>query len=327
MSHIIVENLKKEFSIPKREKGFKGALKSIIMRKHENLKALDGISFSIKRGELVGYIGPNGAGKSTTVKILSGILLPSSGNCMVNGIIPWKERIRHVSRIGVVFGQKTQLWWDLPVIESFNLLKDIYRIEKAIYHQSFEELCTILEITHLLKTPVRLLSLGQRMRCELAASLLHRPDILFLDEPTIGLDAVSKLAVRKFIKDINTQRNVTVLLTTHNMDDIEAICNRIIVINKGKLFMDGTLGDLRNRITDDRRLIVDLADPNDRIKEDYVRIISRNGGRFVLEFKPSDISAADLIKNITTNHTIVDLFLESTPVEEIVAQLYKENER
>jgi ABC-2 type transport system ATP-binding protein len=326
MPHIIVDNLKKEFRIPKRDKGFTGALKSILTRKYEILKALDGISFSIKKGELVGYIGPNGAGKSTTVKILSGILLPTSGNCMVNGIIPWKERIRHVSRIGVVFGQKTQLWWDLPVIESFDLLKDIYKIEKPLYQQSFEELCTILEITQLLKTPVRLLSLGQRMRCELAASLLHRPDILFLDEPTIGLDAVSKLAIRKFIKEINSERNVTVLLTTHNMDDIEAICHRIIVINKGKLFLDGTIGDLRNRITDERRLIVDLADQNDRIKEENIRIVSRNGSRFVLRFNPSDISAADLIKNITTNHKIVDLFLESLPIEEIVAQLYKDNE-
>lgn len=326
MPHIIVENLKKEFRIPKREKGVTGALKGILTRKYEILKALDGISFSIKKGELMGYIGPNGAGKSTTVKILSGILLPTSGNCLVNGIIPWKERIRHVSRIGVVFGQKTQLWWDLPVIESFDLLKDIYKIEKTLYQQSFDELCTILEITQLLKTPVRLLSLGQRMRCELAASLLHRPDILFLDEPTIGLDAVSKLAIRKFIKEINSDRNVTVLLTTHNMDDIEAICHRIIVINKGKLFLDGTIGDLRNRITDERRLIVDLADQKDRIKEDHVQVVSRNGARFVLRFKPSDISAADLIKNITAHHKIVDLFLESLPIEEIVAQLYKDNE-
>lgn len=326
MSQIIVKNLKKEFRIPKREKGFTGVLRSFIKRKHEILKALDGVSFSIKKGELVGYIGPNGAGKSTTVKILSGILLPTSGDCTVNGIIPWKERIRHVSRIGVVFGQKTQLWWDLPVIESFDLLKDIYKLEKSHYKRSFEELCTTLELHQILKTPVRLLSLGQRMRCELAASLLHRPDILFLDEPTIGLDAVSKLAIRKFIKKINSERNVTVLLTTHNMDDIEAVCHRIIVINKGTIFLDGTIQDLRNKITDERRLIVDCADPNERIKEEYVQIVSRKGGRFILRFKPSVISAADLIRHITAHHKIVDLFLESLPIEEIVAQLYKDNE-
>jgi len=326
MPQILVENLKKTFRVPVRDKGFIGAVKGIVIRKYKTMKALDGVSFTINKGELVGYIGPNGAGKSTTVKILSGILLPTDGTCHVNGIVPWKERIRHVSRIGVVFGQKTQLWWDLPVIESFELLKDIYKIEKKIYTGSFDELVTMLDIQSLLQTPVRLLSLGQRMRCELAASLLHKPDILFLDEPTIGLDAVSKLAVRKFIKKINLDRDVTVLLTTHNMDDIEALCSRIIVINKGKIFLNGTIRDLRNKTTDERRLIVDLAGPGEQIREEHVRIISKNGGRYVLGFDPSEISAADLISRITKTHKIVDIFIESLPVEEIVAQLYKGQE-
>ncbi|MCW8965205.1 MAG: ATP-binding cassette domain-containing protein [Candidatus Pacearchaeota archaeon] len=325
MSQIIVENIKKEFRVPYREKGITGTIKSFLSHKYTIRKALDGISFSIKKGELVGYIGPNGAGKSTTVKILSGILVPSSGTCRVNDIIPWKDRIKHVGRIGVVFGQRTQLWWDLPVIESFDLIRDIYKIKQNHYRHSFEELCSLLTLEPLLKTPVRLLSLGQRMKCELAASLLHNPDILFLDEPTIGLDAISKLAVRNFIQKINTEKKVTVLLTTHNMDDIEALCQRIILINNGTIFLDGTIIDLRNKITEERRLIVDLADDQILKPEKNVRIISQNGQRFILHFKPSEISAAELIKRITTEHDIKDIFIQNIPIEEIIAQLYKEN--
>ncbi|MBN2441644.1 MAG: ATP-binding cassette domain-containing protein [Spirochaetales bacterium] len=325
MSQIIVENIKKEFRVPHREKGMAGAIKSFFSRKYTIRKALDGISFSIKKGELIGYIGPNGAGKSTTVKILSGILVPTSGICRVNDIIPWKDRIKHVGKIGVVFGQRTQLWWDLPVIESFDLIKDIYKIKQHQYRQSFEELCSLLTLEPLLKTPVRLLSLGQRMKCEIAASLLHSPDILFLDEPTIGLDAMSKLAVRNFIQKINTEKKVTVLLTTHNMDDIEALCRRIILINNGTLFLDGTIGDLRNKITEERRLIVDLADNQELKPENNVRVISRNGQRFILHFMPSKISAAEIIKQITAQHDIKDIFIQNIPIEEIIARLYKEN--
>ena len=194
---------------------------------------------------MVGYIGPNGAGKSSTIKILSGILTPDSGTCLVNGRVPWKDRIRHASQIGVVFGQRTQLWWDVPVADSFDLLKDIYRIDPALYRKNREELTELLDLSQLLRTSARQLSLGQRMRCEIAASLLHSPKVLFLDEPTIGLDAVSKLAVRSFIRRLNETRRTTVILTTHDMQDIEALASRILLIGKGKILMDGTLDDIR----------------------------------------------------------------------------------
>ena len=194
---------------------------------------------------MVGYIGPNGAGKSSTIKILSGILTPDGGVCTVNGITPWKNRIEHTRRIGVVFGQRTQLWWDVPVMDSYELLKEIYRIDSHTYQNNLERLTDMLNLAELLKTPARQLSLGQRMRCEIAASLLHSPPLLFLDEPTIGLDAVSKLAVRDFIRQLNREQNTTVILTTHDMQDIEALTNRIILIGKGKILLDGTMDDIR----------------------------------------------------------------------------------
>jgi ABC-2 type transport system ATP-binding protein len=325
MPQILVEHLYKEFPIPVRGKGVKGMVKSLFSPARRILKALDGISFSIEQGELVGYIGPNGAGKSTTVKILSGILVPTRGRCEVNGIIPWKDRIAYVKGIGVVFGQRTQLWWDLPVRESFDLIKDIYRMTKPEFTTSFDELCALLDLEPLLPTPVRLLSLGQRMRCEIAASLLHRPAILFLDEPTLGLDALSTLAIRSFIKKINEERKVTVLLTTHNLDDIEALCRRIMVINKGKIFLEGTIRDLREKVTDERRMIVDVGDNAGFTPHDRLRIISREGQRFVLQFLPSEISVTEVITHITTHHVIRDIFIQPLPIEEIIARLYREH--
>lgn len=242
---IEVKDICKSYKVAKRDAGFRAACKSLFHKEYERIQALDRISFSIKEGEMVGYIGPNGAGKSSTIKILSGILTPDSGSCTVDGRIPWKNRISHVRQIGVVFGQRSQLWWDVPVIDSYELLKDIYRIPEAVYRESLEELVTLLNLQELLKTPVRQLSLGQRMRCELAASLLHNPKILFLDEPTIGLDAVSKLAVREFILQRNRTHKTTVILTTHDMQDIEALTNRIILIGKGKILLDGSVSLLQ----------------------------------------------------------------------------------
>ena len=324
MPYIIVENLVKTFQIAQRQPGVWGALRGVMHRNYRQISALDGISFTIEPGELIGYIGPNGAGKSTTVKVLSGILVPDSGRCEILGRVPWKERIAHVAQIGVVFGQRTQLWWDLPVIESFDLLRDIYRVDQHQYAQTRDEMIAILDLESLLDIPVRQLSLGQRMRCDLAAALLHRPSILFLDEPTIGLDVVAKLAVRDFIKRLNRERDVTVILTTHDMDDIEALCTRVMVIGQGQILSDGPLENLRARVTTERRLIVDLEGTED-ITDPDAFVVLRDGHRVHLTFDPDRIATADLIARITAQHPVRDLFVENTPIEEIISRLYAEN--
>ena len=255
---IQVEHLCKTYRVSRREAGLMQAIRSLGRRETHEVKALDDVSFTIADGEIVGYIGPNGAGKSSTIKILSGILVPDSGVCRVNGRVPWKERKKHVSEIGVVFGQRTQLWWDVPVADSFGLLRDIYRVEPARYRQNVEELTELLDLSELLRTPTRQLSLGQRMRCEIAASLLHDPKVLFLDEPTIGLDAVSKLAVRSFIQQRNASHGTTVLLTTHDMQDIEALAGRILLIGRGRILMDGSFDDVR-AIDPDAQSLDELA--------------------------------------------------------------------
>ena len=324
MPHIIVENLVKTFRVAERRPGLWGAFRGVVHRRTRTVHALDGISFALEPGELVGYIGPNGAGKSTTVKVLAGILVPDSGRCEVLGRVPWKERIAYVRRIGVVFGQRTQLWWDLPVIESFELLRDIYRTPLTNYIRTRDELIALLDLKPLLDIPVRQLSLGQRMRCDLTAALLHEPSILFLDEPTIGLDAVSKLAVRDFVRRLNRERGVTVILTTHDMDDIEALCTRVVVINEGRILSDGTLEDLRAHVTTERRLIVDLVNEREEVSDPDAEVIRREGHRVFLRFDPDRISPAALIGRITANHAIRDLFVENPPIEEIIARLYGE---
>ncbi len=251
---IQVECVSKSFRIAKRNPGMKEAVKSLWHREYEVVEALKDISFSIKDGEMVGYIGPNGAGKSSTIKILSGILTPESGTVSINGRIPWKQRKEHVKEIGVVFGQRSQLWWDVPVMDSFYLLKDIYSVPKQQFQESLTELIELLNLKEIARTPARQLSLGQRMRCEIAASLLHSPKILFLDEPTIGLDAVSKLAVREFILKLNQTKKTTVILTTHDMQDIEALAKRIILIGKGKILSDGTLLELKQQFPNEESL-------------------------------------------------------------------------
>ena len=242
---ITMEHVYKSYRVAKRNAGMKAACKSLFRREKEIIHALNDVSFTIHDGEMVGYIGPNGAGKSSTIKILSGILTPDSGTVLVDGRVPYKNRIDHVREIGVVFGQRSQLWWDVPVIDSFALLKDIYSISDICYRQSLEELTELLNLSELLRSPARQLSLGQRMRCEIAASLLHRPRILFLDEPTIGLDAVSKLAVRDFILRQNQTHKTTVILTTHDMQDIESLTSRILLIGKGQILLDGSIDDIR----------------------------------------------------------------------------------
>ncbi|MDR1692060.1 MAG: ATP-binding cassette domain-containing protein [Oscillospiraceae bacterium] len=244
---ISLKSVRKTFRVAKRQAGFSRAVKALFSREYELVRALDDISFDIRDGEMVGYIGPNGAGKSTTIKIMCGVLTPDSGSCSIDGRTPWKERIAHVREIGVVFGQRSQLWWDVPVADSFQLIRDIYKVDGASYRKTLDELTERLDLNEILKTPARSLSLGQRMRCEIAASLLHSPRTLFLDEPTIGLDAVSKIAVRQFIKKLNAERGTTVILTTHDMQDIEALTERILLIGKGKILLDGSLAELKKR--------------------------------------------------------------------------------
>lgn len=323
MSIISVEDLSKEFLVPKRKPGFLGSLASLVSRGYETKTALNQVSFDIHEGELVGYIGPNGAGKSTTVKILSGILVPNSGKVKVMGRTPWEHRIETVRHIGVVFGQRTQLWWDLPVIESFELLKDIYNVSDVEYKATLKSLVEILELSKLLHVPVRQLSLGQRMRCDIAASLLHSPKILFLDEPTIGLDAVSKLAVRDFIRHLNKERKVTVMLTTHDMDDIESLCNRVIILNEGQIYLDGPLSALRKKLSPERRLIVDLINENDTVFDPDAVLVKQEGHRVWLSFDPTKVTTTEIIAHITSKHAISDLYVENPPIEEIIAKFYR----
>ncbi len=321
---IQVEGLTKTFKVGKRQAGLWNALKGVARREYVTVRALDGVSFSVDRGELVGYVGPNGAGKSTTVKILSGILVPDGGVCKVMGRTPWRDRIDHVAHIGVVFGQRSQLWWDLPVADSFELLRDIYRVPAAQYRRTRDSLVERLDLAHLLEIPVRQLSLGQRMRCDLAASLLHSPPLVFLDEPTIGLDAVAKLAVRDFVRELNREQGTTVILTTHDMDDIESLCQRVIVIGRGTILLDGSLAALRARVPAERRLLVEMNRADLNVPLPGITAVSREGERACLHFDPAMIAPAELVSWLSEHYEIRDFLVEDLPIEQIVARLYAE---
>jgi len=318
MPLIVCDGLVKTFRVAERQGG---ALRSLVRPRWRTVRALDGISFRIEPGELVGCIGPNGAGKSTTVKVLGGILVPDSGVCTVAGRVPWRERVAHVAGIGVVFGQRTQLWWDLPVAESFDLLREIYRVPRDRHAAARDELIAALDLERLLDVPVRQLSLGQRMRCDLAAALLHEPAILFLDEPTIGLDAVSKLAVRDFVRRANRERGVTVLMTTHDLSDVEALCERVLLIGDGRILLDGALDALRAGACE-RRLTLDLVHADEPVWDPDAEVIERSGARVRLRFDPSKVAPAALVARLTSRHEVRDLFVEDPPIEEVVARLY-----
>lgn len=322
---IEVNNIQKAFKVARRDAGFSNAVKALFHKEYDLVRALDGISFTISDGEMVGYIGPNGAGKSSTIKVLSGILTPDSGECRINGRVPWQERRQHVKEIGVVFGQRSQLWWDVPIIDSFELMRDIYEIPEQIYRRNLDELAELLSLETILKTPARQLSLGQRMRCEIAASLLHDPKILFLDEPTIGLDAVSKLSVRSFIRRINQEKKTTVILTTHDMQDIEAIASRILLIGKGKILLDGTLDTLKKRHSDYKRITVEY-DGGTLCSSDGIAISEQLEGRAVFDVNTKVCPIPEAISRISSALSVTDLSVESDSVEDIVVSLYKEFE-
>lgn len=320
---IELRNVSKTYKIARREAGFKAAAKALFNKKYTYLKALDEISFSIGDGEMVGYIGPNGAGKSSTVKVMSGILTPDSGECTINGLTPWKSRKEHVKNIGVVFGQRSQLWWDVPVIDSFELIRDIYTIPENAYRKNLTELTELLDLSDILRTPARQLSLGQRMRCEISASLLHSPKILFLDEPTIGLDAVSKIAVRDFIRTVNRERKTTVILTTHDMQDIEALTERILLIGKGRILLDGTLNELKNRNGNYKTITAQFMGGS-FAEAEGIHVKEMLNGRAVFVVDTSLVDVSEAIRNITASAEITDLSVEGTSTEEMVVSLYKE---
>ena len=322
MPQILVEALAKTYRVAERAPGLTGALRGLVHRRWRDVHALADVSFSLEAGELLAFIGPNGAGKSTTVKILSGILRPTSGRVEVDGLVPYEDRVRHVARIGVVFGQRSQLWWDLPVIDGFDLLADIYRVEPERYRRRRDELVAMLRLDPLLDQPVRQLSLGQRMRAEFAAALLHDPAILFLDEPTIGLDAPSKLAVRGFVRRLNREQGVTVLLTTHDMHDVEALAERVIVIGQGRLLTDGPFESLRAGVLAERRLHIDFAGPAPALDMPGVTVRARTERSLELAFDPTKIPAPKLIAAITTQHAVDDIHVDEPAIEEVITRFY-----
>ncbi len=322
---IELSGISKTFRVVKRRPGLSGAALNLFRREYRSVQAVSELSFHIRPGELVGLIGPNGAGKSTTVKIISGILAPDAGRCEIAGYVPWRDRPRYVRYIGVVFGQRTQLWWDVPVRDSFFLLRDIYKVPQAQFAHNLSRYTAHLDLEGLLDTPLRQLSLGQRMRCELAASLLHSPKLLFLDEPTIGLDAVSKRAVRAFIRDLNREEGVTVILTTHDTNDLEALTERILLLGRGRLLYDGPLSDLRGRFGDERTLTVRFSAehaPAGPVTPPGAQLVRWNGDTGVLRLPAGQVPAA--IAALSAALPLTDIQVEQMSAEELIAALDKE---
>jgi ABC-2 type transport system ATP-binding protein len=325
---IHIHDLHKDFRVYRHHRGGLGALRNLVTREFQVVRAVDGVSFDIARGELVGYLGPNGAGKSTTIKILTGILVPTGGEVRVGdgrGRVPWQQRREHVAHIGVVFGQRTSLWWDLPVVESFDLLRHIYRVPEDRFRHNMALFEELLELGPFLNTPVRGLSLGQRMRADLAAALLHEPPLLFLDEPTIGLDVVAKERIRQFIKAINRERGVTVILTTHDLGDVEKLCERVIMIDHGRLMFDGALAALRARFGRGRSLVVDFETMPDSISLPGATLIRTEGNRAWFRIAQANGSpgVAELMPVLFRDYRVRDVSLVEPEIEEVVREIYE----
>ena len=331
MPIIDVRELSKQFRTFHRREGVLGALQNLFVREYVNVNAVDRVSFIIEPGEMVGYIGANGAGKSTTIKILTGILVPTSGHVIANGSVPYRDRRRYTKELGVVFGQRTQLWWDIAVVESFKLLKEIYEVADADYRRRLNLFGEILGIGQYLHTPVRKLSLGERMRCDLAAALLHNPPLLFLDEPTIGLDVVAKDHIRAFLKEINRGEQTTVLLTTHDLSDIEELCKRIIIIDRGKILFDGQLAEMKGRLAEYNQVKFSLKD---RSQVARLPLVVANGLAcervdeltYIMRFNRQQHSSAEVIRNLVNTLQVTDIIVEEEPIEDIVKRIYLSGE-
>lgn len=328
---IKVRDLTKDYRLIRKREGVTGGLIDLLRPRHELLRAVESVSFDIPAGEMVGYIGANGAGKSTTIKMLTGILTPTSGTVTVGGLVPWKQRLQYTRHIGVVFGQRTQLWWDLAVVESFRLLKKIYEVDDATYDRQMKIFNDLLQVDEFLHQPVRKLSLGQRMRCDLAAALLHRPRVLFLDEPTIGLDVLAKENVRIFLREICEREGVTVILTTHDLGDIEQLCKRVIIIDKGRVHFDGELDDLRRRVGRRVRMTVELRDS---ASSGELAAITAGlpvtwqeveGLRHHAEFNRVEVPGAEVIKRLVNELHVSDLHMAETGIDEVVREIYRQS--
>lgn len=327
---IEVNNISKHFKKPVRQSGFLGMVKTMFSTKKEIIKAVDGISFRINDGEIVGYIGSNGAGKSTTIKMMSGILTPTSGSILLNGLEPYvnKNRSKVLKDVGVVFGQRTQLWWDLPLIETFNLYKDIYEISDADFKERFDYLCKVLDIDKFLNNPVRTLSLGQRMRADLAASLIHNPKILFLDEPTIGLDVLVKEKITEAIIDINKKYNTTVILTTHDMTDIIKLCKRVVIIDEGHILYDGLIADLKSKFGDIKHISVQTVSPInfEKIETDFNGLLKTEQGDISytnLYFDGQKITTKEILNYLLSHYDITDIKISENELSEVVKRIYE----
>jgi ABC-2 type transport system ATP-binding protein len=322
-----VHDLAKQFRTFERREGLWGALQNLFVREYRTIRAVDGISFTIRPGEMVGYIGPNGAGKSTTIKMLTGILMPTGGSIRANGFVPFRERSRYARTIGAVFGQRTQLWWDIAVVESFRLLKRIYNVSDADYEARMRRFDEVLEIERYLHTPVRKLSLGERTRCDVAASLLHNPPLLFLDEPTIGLDIVAKENIRAFLKQVNREYGTTILLTTHDLSDIEELCRRLLIIDHGHLLFDGALADLKKQLWQETTVKFDLRDREQAQRFERLEIPGASREKigeltYRLAFDREQRSTAEVIRQVVNAVEVLDIAIEEQPIEEVVKRIY-----